>query len=223
MRASITTVGNEVAGAMYSIVCEAVLEQGIQSTPILTWYDSDGEQIVNRDGISVGRPTASTLPLEFNILRVSHSGQYTCQVTLYSLALQTPLTASTSITLNIVCKFNNIYDVKYYRNFSIILSTAADDLSVFIASMPVGPYINAAEFLFLTCQATGGTGVYTYQWSSNCTGNCILNNINPITQTITRDAVRSTDSGLYTCTVTDNAGNNGSDSTQVQVVGKLTE
>ena len=106
MRASITTVGNEVAGAMYSIVCEAVLEQGIQSTPIFTWYDSNGERIVNRDGISVGRPTASTLPLEFNILRVSHSGQYTCQVTLYSLALQTPLTASTSIILNIVCKFN---------------------------------------------------------------------------------------------------------------------
>ncbi len=105
VRASITTVGSEVAGAMYSIVCEAVLEQGIQSTPILTWYDSDGERIVNRDGISVGRPTASMLPLEFSILRVSHSGQYTCQVTLYSLALQTPLTASTSITLNIVCKF----------------------------------------------------------------------------------------------------------------------
>ena len=106
MRASVTTVGNEVAGSMYSVVCEAVLEQGIQSTPILTWYNSNGERVVNSEGVSVGPPTASTLPLEFSILRVSHSGQYTCQVTLYSLALQTPLTASTSITLNVVCKFN---------------------------------------------------------------------------------------------------------------------
>ena len=101
------------------------------------------------------------------------------------------------------------------------MSSAADDLSVSIVSMPMGPDINAAEFLSLTCQATGGTGVYTYQWSSNCTGNCFLNNINPITQTITRDALRSTDSGFYTCTVTDNAGNNGSDFTQVQVIGKF--
>ena len=99
------------------------------------------------------------------------------------------------------------------------MSSTADDLSVSVASMPVGPDINAAEFFSLTCQATGGTGVYTYQWSSK---NCFLNNINPITQTIARDALRSTDSGLYTCTVTDNAGNNGSDSTQVQVIGKLT-
>ena len=105
VRASITTVGNEVAGEMYSIVCEAVLEQGIQSTPILAWYNSVGERVVSSDGISVGPPTATTLPVEFSILRVSHSGQYTCQVTLYSLALQTPLTTSTSITLNIACKF----------------------------------------------------------------------------------------------------------------------
>ena len=116
---------------------------------------------------------------------------------------------------------SSIYDAQY-RNFSISLLTAADDLSVSVASVPVGPDINAAEFFSLTCQATGGTGVYTYQWSSNCTGNCFLNNINPITQTITRDALRSTDSGLYTCTVTDNAGNNGSDFTQAQVIGKLT-
>ena len=49
-----------------------------------------------------------------------------------------------------------------------------------------------------------------------------MNNINPITQIITRDALRSTDSGHYTCTVTDNAGNNGSDSTQVEVIGMVT-
>ena len=104
MRASITTVGNAVAGAMYNVVCEAVLEQGIQSTPFLAWYNSDGERVISGDGISVGPPTASTLPLEFSILRISHSDQYTCQVTLYSLALQEPLTASTSINLNVVCK-----------------------------------------------------------------------------------------------------------------------
>ena len=103
--ASISTVGNTVAGEMYEIVCEAVLEEGIQSTPVISWLNSGGGQLTSGGGISVGPRMATSLPLEFSILRASHSGQYTCQVTLYSLALQTPLTASASITLNVIRKF----------------------------------------------------------------------------------------------------------------------
>ena len=90
-----------------------------------------------------------------------------------------------------------------------------------IVSIPSGPEINAAESLTLSCQASGGTGVYSYQWSSTCTGNCFLSSMNAVTQTVSRDATRSADSGLYTCTVTDTAGNNGTDFTEIQVVGKL--
>lgn len=90
-----------------------------------------------------------------------------------------------------------------------------------IASTPQGQDINAAETLSLVCRASGGTGVYVYQWSSTCTGNCFLNNINPVTQTISQQALRSADSGVYTCTVMDNAGNNGTDSIQLQVVGEI--
>ena len=102
---SISTVGNTVAGEMYEIVCEAVLDEGIQSTPVIYWLSSGGGQLTSGGGISVGPQMATSLPLEFNILRASHSGQYTCQVTLYSLALQTPLAASASITLNVIGKF----------------------------------------------------------------------------------------------------------------------
>ena len=100
------------------------------------------------------------------------------------------------------------------------MSTTADDLRVSIVSSAEGPEVNAAEYFSLSCQASGGTGVYTYQWTSNCTGNCFLNSINPSTQTVTHDALRSADSGYYTCIVTDNAGNNGSDSTQIEVIGE---
>ena len=99
---SITTTGNTVAGEMYDVLCEAILDDGIQSTPFLTWLNSDGQQVTSGDGISVGPPTASSLPLEFSVLRASHSGQYTCQVTLYSLVLQTPITASASISLDVI-------------------------------------------------------------------------------------------------------------------------
>ena len=85
----------------------------------------------------------------------------------------------------------------------------------------MGPEVNAAASLSLTCQASGGTGTYNYQWLSTCSGNCFLNNGNFISSTLARDAVRSADSGIYTCTVTDNAGNNGTNFTEIQVVGKM--
>lgn len=95
-----------------------------------------------------------------------------------------------------------------------------DPIYVSLESRPLGPGINAAESLSLSCQASGGTGVYSYRWSSNCIGDCFLSNRNAVTQTITRDGVRSADSGVYICVVTDNAGNNGSNYTEVQLVGK---
>ena len=101
----------------------------------------------------------------------------------------------------------------------LFLSILDDPISVNLVSRPSGLDINAAESLSLTCQASGGTGAYSYRWSSNCTGNCFLSSGNVVTQTVTRDPVRSADSGFYTCRVTDNAGNNGSNSTQIQVIG----
>lgn len=90
-----------------------------------------------------------------------------------------------------------------------------------LVSQPVGPEVSAAEFLSLNCLASGGTGVYTYQWTSTCSGSCLLNSGNSITPTLTRDAARSADTGTYTCTVSDNAGNSGTNSTDVNVVGKI--
>lgn len=94
-----------------------------------------------------------------------------------------------------------------------------DPISVSIETSPEGPEINAASALSLRCLASGGTGAYSYQWNSTCAGDCLLSGVNANMNTLSRDAVRSADSGLYTCTVTDNAGNNGTNSTQIQVTG----
>lgn len=83
------------------------------------------------------------------------------------------------------------------------------------------PTVRAAETFSLSCQASGGTGMFSYQWSSTCTGNCLLSVNNVAAQTITRDAARSADSGIYTCTVVDNVGNYGSNSIEIEVVGKI--
>ena len=63
--------------------------------------------------------------------------------------------------------------------------------------------------------------MYSYLWFSTCTGNCFLNSNSRMSRVITRNALRSVDSGVYTCSVTDNAGNSGSNSTEVEVIGKI--
>ena len=98
-------MGNPIVGSMfYEIECLATIQEGIQSTPLFTWLNADGNRIVNGDGLTVGSPTASSLSLEFNILRGSDAGRYTCSATLFSLALQEPLTTNSSINLNVQCK-----------------------------------------------------------------------------------------------------------------------
>ena len=99
------TIGNAVAGETYEIICEASLKQGIQATPFFRWLTSDGDRVVNDGDVSVGPATSSSLQIVFDILKVSHNGIYTCEVTLYSLALQSPLVISTNISLDVDSKY----------------------------------------------------------------------------------------------------------------------
>lgn len=102
---SIMTIGNAIAGETYEVICEASLKQGVQATPFFRWLNSDGDRVINDGDISVGPATASTLQMVFDILKVSHGGIYTCEVTLYSLALQSPLVITANISLDVEGKF----------------------------------------------------------------------------------------------------------------------
>ena len=90
-------------------------------------------------------------------------------------------------------------------------------LDVNVTSSPAGPDVNAAESLTLTCEVTGGTEEYSYQWSSNCTGNCFLTS--QTTMSVSQEALQSIDSGNHTCAVMDSAGNTGSGSTIINTQG----
>ena len=106
--------------------------------------------------------------------------------------------------------------------FSIISSPpySAVELDVAITTMPSDSDFRASSPLMLTCEAKLGTGNYTFQWSSNCTGNCLING--QTTVSLQRDALRSTDSGLHTCTVMDDAGNIGVGTILIRVTGTCT-
>ena len=93
-----------MAGKMYQLLCTATVADGIQSTPVLQWKNSSGSLIATDSDIQVGPPTSNSLALEFNVIRVIHSGQYTCEATLYTLALESPLTSSAVHTVDIDSK-----------------------------------------------------------------------------------------------------------------------
>lgn len=103
------TIGNAIAGETYEMICEASLKHGIQSTPFFTWMNSDGDTVMSDGNISVGPATASYLQMVFDILKTSHSGIYTCEVTLYSLALQSPLVTSINTSLDVESKLVVVY------------------------------------------------------------------------------------------------------------------
>lgn len=98
----------------------------------------------------------------------------------------------------------------------IILAVALD---VTISSSPTGTRFPAASSLSLTCQASLGTGDYTYSWSSDCSGQCFARGAT--TAIVSTAVLHSRDSGLHTCSITDSHGNTGRSSVSVTVIGEM--
>ena len=65
----------------------------------------------------------------------------------------------------------------------------------------------------------GGTGVYHYHWSGDCSGGCFVTN--QTSHIVVGDALHSTDSGVYSCAVIDDAGNTGNNSLAISVRGTV--
>lgn len=93
-------------------------------------------------------------------------------------------------------------------------------LQVNISSSPVGEagVYQAGSSVTLTCQAYGGSLPLTYVWNSTCRGNCFV--LEEITQSVTRSALHSRDSGIHTCSVVDYVGHSGFAMIQMTVSGK---
>ena len=78
------------------------------------------------------------------------------------------------------------------------------------------PNYRTASSVSLRCVTT--TDSVTYRWSSTCRSDCFA--YNSSLQTISEPFLRARDAGVHTCTVTDGAGNNRSNATTMNIVGK---
>ncbi len=97
------------AGEWYSLLCLASKTiSGLTNTPSLEWLDKEGSPVTTGGPVTVGELTTHTLnvslSLTFSSLHISHAGQYTCQATLSSPALDTPLEKNTTSDVTLQSK-----------------------------------------------------------------------------------------------------------------------
>ena len=99
-------------------------------------------------------------------------------------------------------------------------SPTAHNLNVNVTSSDTMYYV--ATSLTLTCQVgLEAVEPVSYQWSSSCSGQCSVDG--QTSDVVAISLLRSIDSGIHTCIVTDSVGNTGNGSLQFNVTGKLVD
>ena len=86
------------------------------------------------------------------------------------------------------------------------------------------PNYRPASSVSLRCVAAGVTGLTSFRWSSTCSS-CFASSASTSTysssHTISESFLRVRDAGVHTCTVTDEDGNSGNDTTTMNIVGEI--
>lgn len=90
VQVSAMTEGVATAGQQYRIICMVIFPLGLTNSITVQWYGSNGLIASNGGGITLGETLAYatniTSSLEFNPLRASHGGQFSCRATITSPA-----------------------------------------------------------------------------------------------------------------------------------------
>ena len=159
---SITSEGMIVAGQNYTLICTATRQQALSVTPEIVWLDSAGNQLDSEEGITITVLTTTNetvAELEFNPLKTSKGGQYTCQAILESNAALAPLNKTATASVVVQCKFSTSSGVKRLRhysrsiNYSAFCSTSlAPQPAVTMTASP-NVTIYSGSILLLTCTA----------------------------------------------------------------------
>ena len=102
--ASVSSSGIARAGMVYSLTCTvSKTVGGLINSPTATWT-TGGVAVTNGNGITVSTMATSETAISIQIfdpLRTSHNGQYSCDGTLTSQALDETLTPSMTMELRV--------------------------------------------------------------------------------------------------------------------------
>ena len=108
INATVSSSGTARAGVIYNLTCTvSKTVDGLSISPTATWMTTGGVAVSNGNGITVSTRTmdeTAVSTLTFDPLRTSHGGRYSCNGTLTSPALDSPLSPSTRIEHNVQSK-----------------------------------------------------------------------------------------------------------------------
>ena len=95
--ASVRVDGDSTAGEILTLTCSIVVSEETPGEPTVEWRRvSDNSIVTSEDSITVGNPLTvgqiTTVTLEFNPIKTSHAGQYTCRANITSSPLEGPQT-----------------------------------------------------------------------------------------------------------------------------------
>ena len=84
-------------------------------------------------------------------------------------------------------------------------------------TLPSPPYFRPATSVTLTCHVEMATGDVSYLWSSTGSNSFI---VGLTSSTVSKMILTSDDAGNHTCFATDSAGNTGSNTIVMQLIGE---
>ena len=103
VQVSAVTEGVPIAGQQYRIICMVIFPIGLTNPITVQWYGSNGLITSSGGGIILGETLTSatniTSSIEFNPLRTSHGGQFSCRATITSSAPPYNLTRSVDVDI----------------------------------------------------------------------------------------------------------------------------
>lgn len=105
VQVSAMTEGVATAGQQYRIICMVMFPLGLTNPVTVQWYGSNGLIASNGGGITLGETLAYatniTSSLDFNPLRTSHGGQFSCRATVTSSAPPFNLIRSVNVDISV--------------------------------------------------------------------------------------------------------------------------
>ena len=104
----------------------------------------------------------------------------------------------------------------YHYNTALKVDVQVDYVTPSDFSLPSPPYYRPASSVTLSCVAHSAIGNATYRWTSTEQNSFFHGGTE---QNMSQNILTAFDSGIHTCTVTDELGNTGSDHTEMKLFG----
>lgn len=99
MSLSTSTEGKTTAGDTYSIICTVTKPAGLLADPDIAWIGPSGTEISSNT--QTENSTVISVTATLGPLLASHSGEYTCEMTLASPSLVVPMILSSVVTVTV--------------------------------------------------------------------------------------------------------------------------